>query len=100
MLIEELNGGKGSQGAETEKLRRGGVIIEELTNEETLDDSESEQHSTYPPKGQPAFLNIHTLILCLMRALTLGSSWLTALLASASWRLSSAIRQQAPQISS
>ena len=43
MLIEELNSGKGSQGQETEKLRRGGVIIEELTNEENALDSESEQ---------------------------------------------------------
>ena len=51
MLIEELNSGKGSQGAETEKLRRGGVIIEELTNEESLDGSESEQHVPILPRG-------------------------------------------------
>ena len=55
MLIEELNGGKGSQGAETEKLRRGGVIIEELTNEETLDVSESEQHLLILPWGSLPF---------------------------------------------
>ena len=55
MLIEELNSGKGSQGAETEKLRRGGVIIEELTIEESLDDSESEQHLPILPRGSLPF---------------------------------------------
>ena len=55
MLIEELNSGKGSQGAETEKLRRGGVIIEELTNEESLDDSESEQHLPILSRGSLPF---------------------------------------------
>ncbi len=55
MLIEELNGGKGSQGQETEKLRRGGVIIEELTNEETVDDSESKQRPPILLRGSLPF---------------------------------------------
>ena len=46
MLIEELDSGKDSQGQETEKLRRGGVIIEELDNEVNPDDPESEQQSS------------------------------------------------------
>ena len=43
VLIEELDSGAGSQVQETEKLQRGGVIIEELTNEENIGGLESEQ---------------------------------------------------------
>lgn len=44
-LIEELDSGRGSQGQEAEKLRRGGVIIEELSNEEKAADIEGKIQS-------------------------------------------------------
>ena len=44
-LIEELDSGKGSQGQETEELRRGEVIIEEHPNEEDAADIGSKHQS-------------------------------------------------------